>query len=63
MFIQEHDCTTGEITQRELTAKEVKDRQDKYDAQIALDETKATAKATLLSKLGITAEEAKLLLG
>ena len=33
------------------------------DAQIAEAEAKAQAKAALLAKLGITAEEAKLLLG
>jgi len=60
------DCTSGEIVERELNKAE-KDQQ-KIDesaqaTQQAEAETKATAKTALLSKLGITAEEAKLLLG
>jgi hypothetical protein len=62
MFIQEHNCETGEITQRELTAKEIKDRQDEYDTQVVADQAKATAKASVLAQLGITEEQAKLLL-
>jgi len=62
MFIQEHNCETGEITQRTLTTAEIKQRKDEYNTQLALDEAKATAKADLLAKIGITAEEAKLLL-
>jgi|LakMenE01Jun11ns_1017448.scaffolds.fasta_scaffold6395510_1 hypothetical protein len=63
------DCSTGIETTRELTADEIK-QQAEYEAGIAkLDsikveaETKAAAdKAALLAKLGITADEAKLLL-
>jgi hypothetical protein len=65
MFIQEHNCETGEITQRELTAKEIAQR--KSDADVAATkqaelEAKAQAKAALLAQLGITEEQAKLLL-
>jgi hypothetical protein len=49
------DATAEEIAQIELDASDAKARQ----AQI---ETKKTAKADLLAKLGITAEEAQLLL-
>jgi hypothetical protein len=60
-----HNSETGEIITREMNAAEI--------AQIAADdaaaqarqeaaETKATEKAALLAKLGITADEAKLLL-
>ena len=60
------NCTTGEEIVRDANAAEI--------AQIELDadnaatrqaeaEAKATAKAALLTKLGITAEEAQLLLG
>ena len=59
------DITTQEITERELTAAEIK----KIDAaklaaekQANEEALKATAKAALLSKLGITEDEAKLLL-
>jgi hypothetical protein len=60
-----HNSETGEIITREMNAAEI--------AQIAADdaaaqarqeaaEAKATEKAALLAKLGITADEAKLLL-
>ena len=62
-FITIHNCETGEITQRELTAKEIKQRNDQYNAEMANEEAKATARQALLDKLGITADEAKLLLG
>jgi hypothetical protein len=62
MFIQQHNSETGEITQKELTTKEIKDRQDKFNDEAIKAEEKSTAKAALLTKLGITAEEAKLLL-
>lgn len=50
------DATTEEITQMELDAAN--------SAAIKAEaEAKATAKAALLNKLGITADEARLLLG
>ena len=66
MFIQEHNCETGEITQRELTAKEIAQR--KSDADIAATEkaeaeAKATAKAAILDRIGLTADELKTILG
>jgi uncharacterized protein YfaQ (DUF2300 family) len=66
MLIQEHNAETGEITVRELNAKELKQKaldEADYAARKAEAEAKATAKAALLIKLGITAEEAQLLLG
>jgi hypothetical protein len=63
MFIQEHNCETGEIIQRELTAAEIKQREDEAVKAQAEREAKAQAKAALLERLGITEEEAKLLLG
>jgi len=62
MFIQEHNCETGEITLRELTAKEISQREKEHTEDLAKAEAKATAKAALLTQLGITAEQAKLLL-
>jgi hypothetical protein len=64
------NCETGEVTERELNKAE-KDPPKIDEANIAAanallkaeEDAKATAKAALLSKLGITAEEAKLLLG
>jgi hypothetical protein len=64
--IVEHNATTGEITEREMNAAET--AQWKLDVETAKIEaeakaTKAADKAALFAKLGITADEAKLLLG
>jgi len=61
-----HDCLTGETITRDYNAAEL--AQAKIDqlatAQAVADETaRATARQALLDKLGITADEAKLLLG
>lgn len=65
----EINCGTGEVAEIELTDAEV---QDLEDARIAAEAAKAEeataaalkaeAKAGLLARLGITAEEAELLL-
>lgn len=62
------NCETGEVSELELTADEVAQRaKDAADyARAKADEDKAaadkaTAKAALLAKLGITADEAALL--
>ena len=63
------DCTSGETVERELNKAE-KDQQKIDEANIAQlkaelkveADAKATAKAALLNRLGITAEEAQLLL-
>ena len=66
----EINCTTGEVVERELTADELAQRE--ADAKAYADEkakedadkaAKAVEKAALLDKLGITADEAALLLG
>lgn len=63
------NCETGEVAEVELTADEIAQREaDKaaFEAaeadKAAKAEADATAKAALLDRLGITAEEAKLLL-
>jgi hypothetical protein len=65
----EVNCETGEVTERDLTAAELQaqaDAQAQAEAERAQLEadaaTKAMAKAALLKRLGITAEEAALLL-
>jgi hypothetical protein len=66
----EVNCETGEVIERPLTADEIaaneaaqaKAEADHLAAE-AEAEAKADAKAALLAKLGITAEEAALLLG
>lgn len=64
-MIKISDLATGEIIEREMNAEELKQWEiDKAKAEAeakALAE-KEQAKAALLDKLGITAEEAKLLL-
>ena len=65
-MVRIHDLATDEITDREMNAAEFAqyeaeqaDRQAKADEQAAKDD----AKAALLERLGITADEAALLLG
>jgi hypothetical protein len=69
MFRIIHDVNTGEITQIELTADEVAELQTaqaKAEANIAIKNAEESAKAdekqAILDQLGITAEQAKLLL-
>ena len=66
----EVNCTTGEVLEIELTDAEVAELA--YQAELAAEKKaeedriaaeKATAKAALLERLGITADEAALLLG
>ena len=63
------NCTTGEVTEVELTDAEIAQREadaEAFAAQKVLDdaaaEVKADAKTALLKKLGISQEEATLLL-
>lgn len=63
------DCSTGEVSEIELTAEEVAQREADAiahaEAKAKEDADKAAAevaKAELLARLGITAEEAALLL-
>jgi hypothetical protein len=63
------DCSTGAVEEVALTAEEIAQREadvaayaaQKHEEEVAAAEA-ATAKAALLTKLGITADEAKLLL-
>jgi hypothetical protein len=60
-----HNVETGEIIEREMTAEEIAQQEideANFKARQAEAEAKATAKAALLAQLGITAEQAKLLL-
>jgi hypothetical protein len=60
-----HDMETNEVIDREMTDVEYADYLDALKPQpLSEDEQKAADnKAALLAKLGITAEEAQLLLG
>lgn len=61
-----HNAQTGEILEREMNASEFlqykKDQEDLAAIKTAEDE-KAAKRSALLEKLGITEEEAKVLLG
>ena len=66
----EVNCTTGEVLEIELTDEEVAQREAEAAAYAAekakreADETaKATARAQILDRLGLTADEAAILLG
>ena len=63
------DCSTGEVQEIALTAEEIEEREamaEQYAEEKAAEEAKkaadAIAKADLLDRLGITEEEARLLL-
>jgi hypothetical protein len=65
-MIRIHDVQTGEIIDREMTIDEITDLQTNAAALKTLEDAhkaKATQKAALLERLGITEDEAKLLLG
>jgi hypothetical protein len=60
------DCETNEIVEREFTAEEYAQKEIDTQKQLSLkveDKAQATAKAELLDRLGITEDEARLLLG
>lgn len=64
-MIKIHDVETGEIIEREMNADELAQHQtDQLTAQVEAQSkaTKAAAKAALLERLGLTADEAALLL-
>ena len=65
LTIKIHDLSTGEIVEREMNAQELeqyeKDQQESIDKAAAV-KAKEMEKAALLDRLGITADESKLLL-
>ena len=63
--VREHNLETGEVIDREMTSEELQKWQaDKaaLEAKVAEEISKAAERAALLTKLGITEDEAKLLL-
>ena len=61
-----HNTETNEVITREMTDEEFAQYQKRQETQKQNQddlETKASAKSALLDKLGITEDEAKLLLG
>ena len=64
--IRVHDSQTNEIIDREMNDDEFAQyelNQSEQSAKQAEAEAKATAKAAILDRLGLTADEAKLILG
>jgi hypothetical protein len=64
--IRIHNTATDEVIDREMNDAEFAQYQADQATEVARKaeaEAKATAKAALLTRLGITAEEAQLLLG
>lgn len=64
--IKIHNLSTGEVIEREMNAEEL--TQYELDRQTELvrkeeTEAKATARQTVLDRLGITVEEVQLILG
>ena len=65
-MVRIHNLSTDEVIDREMNDAEFAQYeadQAAYAAQAAAEATKAAEKAALLTRLGITADEAKLLLG
>jgi hypothetical protein len=68
--IQIHDVSTDEVIIREMTTAEIKIYEADLQRQKTSDEiakaeaeAKATARQAILDRLGLTADEAKLILG
>jgi hypothetical protein len=64
--IKIHNVETGEIMERDMTVSEIAQWEaDKTEAEArkVAETTKAAEKLALLEKLGITEDEARLLLG
>jgi hypothetical protein len=66
----EVNCETGEVLEIELTDAEILQREAEAEAHAALEAEreaeeadKATAREAILSRLGLSAEEASILLG
>ena len=65
-MVREHNAETDEVIDREMTDAEFEAYEESKaiaEAAKAEAESKETAKAALLERLGITADEAALLLG
>ena len=65
-MIRIHNTETDEIIDREMNEEELAQYQADnaaYTARIAAEETKAAARQAVLNRLGLTEEEAQLILG
>jgi hypothetical protein len=65
-MVKIHNVETGEIVEREMNAEELAQLEaDKiaWEASVAAEAAKAHERAALLERIGITEDEARLLLG
>jgi hypothetical protein len=65
-MVRIHNIETNEVIDREMTQEEFAEAQANQaieDAKIAQVEAKATARTEILNRLGLTADEAAILLG
>ena len=65
-MIRIHNTETDEVIDREMTAAEFKQYQANQEVEVARKfeiEAKAIAKAAILERLGLTADELKTILG
>jgi hypothetical protein len=66
MKILEHNVETNEVIERDMTAAELAQYeidQAETAARIATQEEKAAARQAVLNRLGLTEEEAQLIIG
>jgi hypothetical protein len=64
--IIEHNIETGEITERDMTPEELAQQAAEIEAKAQAEaeaQSKAAARQAILDRLGLTEEEARLLLG
>jgi hypothetical protein len=65
-IIRIHNLETNEVIDREMNDAEFAEHQKSQEAQLTMQaeaEAKATARQAVLDRLGLTADEVKLLLG
>jgi hypothetical protein len=65
-MVRIHNIETNEVIDREMTQEEFAEAQANQafeDAKIAEAQAKATARTEILNRLGLTADEAAILLG
>ena len=65
-MVKEHNLTTGEIIEREMTDDEFELYQEeaaKETEKLLASQEKAVKRAELLERLGLTEDEARVLLG
>lgn len=62
-IIKTHNVETNEVTEKEISVAEFNELKKEADAAQAEMQAKTIARQAILDRLGLTADEAKLLLG